>query len=77
MVIAPQFEDVLGFREGLAAVEMGRKRGYIDRTGKIVITPQFSDTRGFSDGLAQVWGDRPGFIDRNGTLVYSLPVEAL
>ncbi len=73
MVIAPQFDDALGFREGLAAVEMGHKRGYIDRTGKVVIVPQFDSTWGFADGLAEVRGSLSGFIDRSGNLVHQFP----
>src|SRR5580765_6610405 len=29
------------FSEGLAAIEIGGKTGYVDRTGKMAITPQF------------------------------------
>lgn len=68
LVIEAQYEDVLAFSEGLAAVRRG-KWGFIDRSGKFVIEPQFDDVSSFSEGLAPAshsslaWG----FIDRTGT----------
>lgn len=42
------------FSEGLAAIYMNGKWGYIDRQGKIVIQPQFSQANNFSERLAYV-----------------------
>ena len=36
-----RFEDVQGFAEGFAAVQLDGKWGFIDHTGKIVIVPQY------------------------------------
>src|SRR5580704_212376 len=36
-VIKPQFDEADSFSEGLAAVRVGAKYGYIDKQGKIVI----------------------------------------
>lgn len=42
------------FSEGLAAVFIGCRWGYIDRTGSFVIKPQFRFASEFSEGLAAV-----------------------
>ena len=39
MVIPAQFDEAAGFFEGLALVKVGKKFGYIDKTGKYVWTP--------------------------------------
>jgi WG repeat protein len=41
-----------GFHDGLALVNANGKKGYIDKTGKIVIGPQFTYAYPFSEGLA-------------------------
>ena len=38
----------------LFAVTVGGKRGYIDRTGKLVVNPQYDQSSDFSEGLALV-----------------------
>ena len=56
----------------LYVVIVDDKRGYIDRTGKIVIKPQFAGATDFADGLAFVIlldKEGIGFIDRTGTVV--------
>ncbi|RMH78883.1 MAG: hypothetical protein D6680_00865 [Cyanobacteria bacterium J007] len=42
------------FSEGLAAVQVGQKAGFIDREGNFVIPPLFTEVESFSDGLARV-----------------------
>ncbi len=69
---------------GLLLVEVGKKFGYVDRTGSLSIPLQFYSAQAFSEGLALVslepmgkWWDskdyrvktKYGFIDTNGTLV--------
>jgi hypothetical protein len=39
---------------GSAAVKVGEKWGYLDRTGAMAITPRFAGAFNFSDGLASV-----------------------
>lgn len=58
------------FTEGLGMIVEGGKRGFIDKTGRVVIAPQFKKAWGFSEGLAAVSVDRKiGFIDRTGKVV--------
>lgn len=59
-----------GYSEGLAPFRMGRKLGFLDRSGAVVVPPQFDQVEGFQDGqaLAQqggLWGS----IDRAGKWV--------
>ena len=54
IVIPYQFDEAENFSEGLAAVQLNQKSGYIDKTGKIVIPLSFDHACNFSDGLASV-----------------------
>lgn len=45
-VIQALFEHASDFEEGLAAVRVGEKAGFIDRHGKVVIAPQFAGAWG-------------------------------
>ena len=61
MIIKPQFFDATNFAEGLAAVQVDEKWGYVDKTGELIIPPQFEMVWNFSEGLARVkvgrkWG---------------------
>lgn len=75
LVIPCQFRDAKGFSEGLAAVLVGDKWGYIDRSGKMAIRPQFDDTGiwGFHDGMDEVKmggeNGKWGYIDRQGKII--------
>lgn len=57
----------------LFVVIVNDKRGYIDRTGKIVIEPKWNGANNFSNGRAVVAVNSPhykeGYIDRTGKLV--------
>ncbi|MCS6873179.1 MAG: WG repeat-containing protein [Pyrinomonadaceae bacterium] len=76
VVIPPQFENSVGFREGLAATKMNGKYGYIDKTGKWVIEPKFDHTYMFSEGLAKVRIEgKLAWIDKNGNYVIK-PTDA-
>ena len=71
-VIQPRFRMAYDFAQGLAAVEVGNKTGFIDTTGALVIAakwitgphPKFADGR----ALVQI-GDKWGYIARTGRLV--------
>lgn len=62
--------------DDLFVVIVNDKRGYIDRTGKIVIEPQWGGASNFSEGLARVatyeGGYREGYIDETGKVVIPL-----
>jgi len=70
-VIPPQYDAASDFSEGLAAVKIGEKWGFIDKMGKIVVSPQYDDVYLFYDGIAAIRvGDwktgKWGFIDKTG-----------
>lgn len=60
------FRIVQKFPEGLAAVRVGDKFGYMDETQRVVIEPQFDEADDFSEGLAHVniGGKRFSHYDR-------------
>lgn len=86
----PQFIDTKGnvkftvnpgdecgvFREGMCAVRVGEKWGYMDRSGEMKITPQFYAATPFHEGFAAIAtkADKDsevlwGFVDKNGQIV--------
>jgi hypothetical protein len=70
LVIPRTFERALPFNEGLAAVRVKGRFGYIDTNGDMVIDPQFDLAGSFSLGLAEVLvGEHTGVIDRAGKFV--------
>ena len=69
-VVEPKFENYGNFSEGLAAVKINDKWGYIDKTGKIVIEPKFQLARDFNEGIAVVsTNGRYGTIDKKGEFI--------
>ena len=68
--ITADFQTVVSFSEGLAAVKNMGEWGFLNHDGKIVIDCQYEEARNFHDGLAAVkeagsWG----FINADGTFV--------
>ena len=49
-----RFDSCRSFSEGLAAVMIGGKWGYIDKSGKMVIEPRLTEAEPFSDDVAVV-----------------------
>ena len=47
------------FSDGIAAVEKGKKWGYIDRDGKVVVPPEFDYAGPFGSGLAPTRSSEP------------------
>lgn len=50
IVIKPQFNDAGWFSEGLAAVKVGNKYGYINRSGRMVIPARYTVAKSFRKG---------------------------
>ena len=58
------------FAEGLAAMKLKGKWGYIDKNGNQTIPFQFDEADAFKDNLARVkQNDKYGFIDKSGNNV--------
>jgi hypothetical protein len=71
-----QLEEAQGFAQGLAAVKISERWGYIDRTGRMILAPQYQAAQGFSENLAAVKvGERWGYIDRTGRMVLAPQYE--
>jgi hypothetical protein len=69
-IIPARFERAMPFSEGVAAVSIGGRFGYIDERGEIVIEPRFDLAGGFAHGLAEILiGDKTGVINRKGEIV--------
>lgn len=49
-----KYENAHSFHEGMAAVKLNGKWGFIDRTGKEVIPLEYSFARDFHNGVAIV-----------------------
>lgn len=60
------------FSEGLVAVSVQGKIGFVNKKGEIVIQPQYDNIyRGFKDGIARVKKDgRDTYIDKEGNIVW-------
>jgi len=64
------------FREGLAAAEIDKKWGFIDRIGDFVIPAQFESASFFSEGLAAVTvSGKTIFIKKDGKRAIELEYE--
>ena len=87
MVIAPRFvsrgfggyslDSEIGFREGLAVVELNGKYGYINKLGKFVISPKYKYAGDFKDGLVFVSAKDEKryfryFIDKSGKVIIKI-----
>ena len=76
--IPKRFEVASQFSDGLAAVRIDGRYGYIDPTGRIVIAPQFEAVGPFTGDYAEVQIDgRSGAIDRTGRIVVPAQFDRL
>lgn len=77
----PQYKDAedvyeTGFNEGLAAIRVDGKWGYIDTRGKEVVAPQYEEALNFTNGLAAInVNNQWGFIDKSGGVIISPQYE--
>jgi len=61
---------MIGFSEGLAAVQLGDYWGFVNTTGEVAIPIEFDRVGHFSEGLAFVEkGDKQGYINKMGEFV--------
>jgi hypothetical protein len=76
VVIKPEWDDVLFWREGLVSVFREHKGGFIDKTGKVAISPEWEAVGPFHEGLAPVQRKgKWGVIDKTGKVVIELQWE--
>ncbi|TQV70630.1 WG repeat-containing protein [Denitrobaculum tricleocarpae] len=69
-VIPQRYERAMPFSEGLAAVLVDGRFGYIDLNGEMVLEPRFDLAGAFEHGLAEVlMGEHTGVINRKGEVV--------
>ena len=52
MVTKPIYEDIRPLSEGLSAITINKKTGFIDGTGKVVIDPIFISALSFKNGIS-------------------------
>lgn len=69
-VILPNYTEVRGYSEGLAAVEQQGKWGFIDIKGEKVIPIMYQETRDFHEGKAAVKTEKGwGYINTDNKMV--------
>jgi hypothetical protein len=81
VTITPRFLDANSFSNGLAAVKVFTKWGYIDKMGELVITPAYDKAEDFIDDFAMVgvrseanmFAKNWGIINKKGEIV--IPLE--
>lgn len=76
-VIPAMYDEVFFFKDGLAAVELDEKCGYIDPENEVVIPLEYETAMSFSEGYASVVkGGKCGYIDKNNDIVIPLVYDA-
>ena len=76
VVIPFKYDDVRYFSEGLAAVKLNGKWGFINKSGKEVTPIKYDRTWGFSEGLAGVeLNGKWGYINKSGKVVKKLKYD--
>ncbi|MEA5552931.1 WG repeat-containing protein [Anabaena cylindrica UHCC 0172] len=70
LAISCQFDEALGFSQGIASVKVGEKWGYINTCGQVVIPYYFDNALTFTEELASVRkGEKWGYINTSGQVV--------
>jgi uncharacterized lipoprotein YddW (UPF0748 family) len=76
IILKTEFDWVEPFSEGMAAVKMGYKSGYIDKTGKLVSRLRFDTAEPFREGLALVKiNNKYGYIDKTAKMITALQFD--
>lgn len=80
IIIKPEYEFVLSFSEGLAAVKSKGKWGFIDKLGHFVVPPLYDEVEDFNvmsrfaGGLTRmVYNKKMCYIDRSGKIIWKAP----
>jgi hypothetical protein len=69
-IVKAEYDFVLAFSDGLAAVKLNDKWGLVDKTGKLIAPIEYDKIWGFSTGLAAVCKNwKWGFINKQGNYV--------
>lgn len=69
-VIAPKYDGVGYFKNGIAIVSLNEKLGYINKRGENIVEPQFDEVAAFHNGLAVFKKDELyGLIDQTGVIL--------
>lgn len=77
-IVAPRYDFVIGFADGLAAVELNEKWGYINKKGEVVVPIEFDMAWLFKDGLGAVEKNyKWGFINTKGSYVINPIYDAV
>jgi hypothetical protein len=66
---SPELSASKGFVNGLAKVELAKKRGLIDTTGKFILPCEYEDVGSFKEDLCPVKNKKWGFVDKNKKLI--------
>jgi hypothetical protein len=75
--LSKKYDDISEFHDGLAAVCLNNKWGFIDTTGREIIQPQYNIANAFSEGLAAVCSENGwGFIDTTGKIIVPMKYDS-
>ena len=71
MIIAPQYDEVRDFREGMAAVMVDDLWGFINTSGETVVPLEYEFVYDYSEGLAKVShrGRIGYYVDKTGKII--------
>ena len=70
VIVAPYYEQICNFHNGLASVRLDKKWGWIDLQGKEVIPARYENPGEFKNGMAIASLDgKYGWIDTEGNIV--------
>ena len=76
-IIPAIYDNVGSLCEGLVAVKLNDKWGFVDKTGKEVIPLKYDYVDSFSEGMAKVeLNDKNGYIDKKGKEVIPLMYDS-
>ncbi len=70
------YDKIEAFSEGIAAVRIGEKWGYIDKNGKLIGRIEYDNVAAFTEGSAVVkLKNKYGFINKKGQLITDIKFD--